>query len=205
MGTIERKNRQKAEIRDQILKAAMQLYTEEGIEKTSIRNIANAIEYSPGTVYLYFKNKAEIMHALHTQGFSMLRQRFEALFSVSDPMERLKAMGRVYLQFSVEEPGLYDLMFSSRYPIDFLEGVDEVQWTQGQGAFDALRSTVAACMEQGRFSGHDPELTSFLVWSTVHGMAALRSTKRIQKALDKPSEGIVERAHEEFLLMLDKI
>ena len=59
MGIPDRKEREKQELRDLILKEARALFLEEGFEKTSLRKIAERIEYSPTTIYLYFKDKNE--------------------------------------------------------------------------------------------------------------------------------------------------
>ena len=61
MGVADRKEREKTEMQKRILDAARVLFLEKGFEKTSIRNIADLIEYSPGTIYLYFKDKNEIL------------------------------------------------------------------------------------------------------------------------------------------------
>ena len=90
MGIAERKERDKEELRERILVAAKTLFLEKGVEKTSIRNIADLIEYSPGSIYHYFKDKNEIFHALHQGGFQQLMSRMEVLAAVSNPMERLK-------------------------------------------------------------------------------------------------------------------
>jgi AcrR family transcriptional regulator len=63
MGIAERKEKQKTEIRKMILDASMKLFVEEGFENVTIRKIADLIEYSPTTVYLYFKDKNEILPA----------------------------------------------------------------------------------------------------------------------------------------------
>ena len=60
MGIAERKEREKMEMHDRILQAATVMFLEDGYEKTSIRNIADKIEYSPATIYLYFKDKDEL-------------------------------------------------------------------------------------------------------------------------------------------------
>ena len=57
MGVKERKERDREEMRETILKSAHQLFVDKGFEDVSIRNIAEAIEYSPATIYLYFKDK----------------------------------------------------------------------------------------------------------------------------------------------------
>lgn len=61
MGIKERRNLEKAEMKRKIMKAAIEIIEQEGYEKLSIRKIATKIEYSPTTIYLYYKDKAEII------------------------------------------------------------------------------------------------------------------------------------------------
>src|SRR5215216_5211353 len=87
MKTIaERKTKKKEELRALILDGAKKLFVKKGIEATTIRNIADAVDYSIGTVYVYFKDKNAILHALHTQGFVQLGSDFKVLYNVADPM-----------------------------------------------------------------------------------------------------------------------
>ncbi|MFY8045852.1 MAG: TetR/AcrR family transcriptional regulator, partial [Chitinophagaceae bacterium] len=72
MTIAHRKQREKVEMRELILSAARSLFLEKGYYETSIRNIAEKVEYSPGTIYLYFKEKDEIFHSLHEEGFRKL-------------------------------------------------------------------------------------------------------------------------------------
>jgi len=202
---MKKYNTEKEVVRQEILEAAMDLYTKHGIEKTSIRNIAEQIGYSPGAVYSYFKNKAEIMFSLHIKGFMELKRLFQVLRSVPDPIARLKAMGRQYIQFSQNYPTLYDLMFVSAYPMDHLENGSDENWKQGEATFVELRQAVADCIEQGRFNGHHTEPLSFLIWSMVHGMVTLRNSDRTEKAQLVDFEDIVLQAYEEFEAMVDKL
>lgn len=199
------KKKKTEDIRQQILEAAMKLYLEHGVEKTSIRNIAERIGYSPGSVYFYFKNKAEIMFTLHINGFEELTRRFIVLRAVTNPIERLKAMGRAYVDFYFEYPALYDLMFISSYPMVHLENDNQPLWRQGLGTFDALRQTVAECLEHGYFKGHQTEALSFLIWSTVHGMVSLHGSNRTEKAQVESYQDIVSLSLNEFELMLDRL
>ena len=64
-------------MRSLILDAARSIFLEKGFEQASIRNIAEKIEYSPGTIYLYFRDKDEIFHALHEEGLKEVRFRFD--------------------------------------------------------------------------------------------------------------------------------
>ena len=79
MGVQERKARQKENLRQEILDAARDLFVREGVENVSIRRIAERIEYSPGTIYLYFNDKAEILKTLCEETFSRLDQKLKAI------------------------------------------------------------------------------------------------------------------------------
>ena len=204
MGISERKAKEREELKSLILQAAKKLFVEKGIEKTTIRNIANEIDYSVGTVYVYYKDKNDILHALHTQGFKQLGGEMKVLFNVADPMERLRALGRVYLHFAIENPDMYDLMFSMKAPMDFLESVHKEDWNEGKGTFDILLTTVNQCMEKGHFNGHQLEPLSFAIWSMVHGMASLHISQRIKGVKLSDPDTMLMKGYEEFVLILDK-
>src|SRR6187399_273997 len=107
MSIAERKAKEKEELKDLILQAAKELFVEQGVEKTTIRNIADKISYSVGTVYVYFRDKNAILHALHSLGFLQYAERQLALQHIADPMERLIARGRAYIMFALENPDMY--------------------------------------------------------------------------------------------------
>src|SRR5699024_8917870 len=111
MGIQERKEKYKEDLKRKILDAAIRLFTKQGYEATSIRKIAAEIEFSPTTIYLYYKDKLDIVYALHQEGFRRLGEQFKALQTVDHPFERLKAMGRTYIQFALENKAFYELMF----------------------------------------------------------------------------------------------
>src|SRR3954466_16321049 len=111
MGVKERKERQKLEMKDLILQSAHQLFLNKGFEEVSIRNIAEAIEYSPATIYLYFKDKNEIFYALHGEAFKKFNIHVAPIISIKDPLERLFALGEKYMEFAFSFPKYYDIMF----------------------------------------------------------------------------------------------
>jgi AcrR family transcriptional regulator len=111
MGIAERKSRQKHALRERILDAARRIVMSEGFAALSMRKIADAIEYSPATLYLHFASRDEIAHALCEEGFAQLLKSFEPLVAIADPAERLKAFGRAYVAFGVAHPQTYRLIF----------------------------------------------------------------------------------------------
>lgn len=205
MGIAERKAKEKEDLRDIILGGAKKLFVEKGIEQTTIRSIADAIDYSVGTVYVYFKSKNDILHALHTQGFTELGGQFAVLYNVSNPMERLRAMGRVYIRFALENPDMYDLMFNVKAPMVFLSATNEQEWNEGKNTFHALRTTVNQCMDAGHFKGHVSEPLTFMIWSLVHGMCSLEIGHRTKGVNLTSPIAIVDRAYGEFLKIMEKL
>lgn len=205
MGIIERKAKEKEDLRELILQGAQKLFVEKGIEQTTIRSIADAINYSVGTVYVYFKNKDAILHALHTQGFVELSGQFSVLSSVTDPMERLKAMGRVYIRYALQNPDMYDLMLTVRAPMAFLSAMNAEEWNEGKATFDALKTTVDQCMKAGHFSGHELEPLTFMIWSLVHGLCSLDIGHRAKGVNLKNPAAIVDQAYDEFLKIMEKL
>ena len=205
MSVAERKAKEKEDLKSLILQGAKRLFVQKGIEQTTIRSIADAINYSVGTVYVYFKSKNDILHALHTQGFTELGGQFTVLHHVADPMERLRAMGKVYIRFALDNPDMYDLMFNVKAPMEFLITIQEEEWNEGKATFDALRTTVNQCMDAGHFKGHEAEPLTFLIWSLVHGMCSLEIGHRTKGVDLKNPVAIVDRAYGEFLKMVEKL
>jgi len=204
MSSADRKAREKEELKALILKESMKLFVEKGINQTTIRNIADAIDYSIGTVYIYFKDKNAILHALHSQCFSELGGQIRVLYNVKDPMERLKAMGRVYIQYAMDNPDKYDLMFNLKAPMEFLNDIQAKEWDEGAAAFDVLLTTVKETIKAGHFKGHNPEPLSYLIWGCMHGMCSLEIRARIKGVHLQNPETIVSDAYGEFLKIIEK-
>jgi AcrR family transcriptional regulator len=178
MGILERKEREKQEMRDNILKIAKELFIKEGYEKTSIRNIAESIEYSPATIYLYFKDKDEIFYTLHVDGFNLLLEHMKQTERIENPLEKLYEIGKIYIRFGIENPEMYDLMFIMRSPIAKIREKEEGNWNTGNCAFQYFFSTVQSCIEKRYIKIQDAFLASMMIWSFVHGMVSLYVRER---------------------------
>jgi AcrR family transcriptional regulator len=200
-----RKRKERENLHNRILEAARDLFLEKGYAQTSIRNIAERIDYSPTTIYLYFKDKDAIFHALHQEGFAMMNSKMQVLLMVDDPFERLKAMGRIYISFAMDNPELYDLMFIQRAPINVLETEDVSTWAEGQTSFSMLKLTIDHCIQAGYFKFDDPEAASFVIWSAMHGMISLYTRHRCRVISEVNRQQIVEKGFLQLTKVLDMI
>ncbi|MEJ0055130.1 MAG: TetR/AcrR family transcriptional regulator [Bacteroidota bacterium] len=210
MGIEDRKQRHKEDLKETILRAAKELFLEKGYEATSMRNIAERIEYSAATIYLHFKDKNEVFYALHKEGFRMLVSAFKTLENVSDPFERLKAMGHVYVNFANENPDFYQLMFVMTQPLEVLKLDLTLCWDEGDDAFRVLLETVNACQQKGYFKGFEPNGFSFMVWSTVHGLASLNTSGHLDHVRQVKTQiadvkALTMHTMDTFITMLERL
>ena len=204
MTITTRKERQKEELKGKILQAAKELFMQKGFEDTSIRNIAEKIEYSPTTIYLYFKDKDDIFCELHREGFGLLNQYFRPLAHVSDPYERLKAINKAYISFAMENGELYDLMFIINAPMKSIKK-DESDWEEGARAFSFLVTTIQECLSKGYFKGMNPEVLAFTVWSMVHGIASLEIRNRCSVVEGLNEKDLARKASDLVNEILDRM
>ena len=200
VGITERKEKQKLEIRKKILEASMKLFTTEGFEKVSIRKIADIIEYSPTTIYLYFKDKNEILFELCEEGFIMFEKLNSNLIKINNPLNRLHKMGENYIGFGLQYPEYYDLMFIQNAPMDRLAQMNDGRWVHGDRALDLLRSIVKECITQKIIKKGDPDSVTMAVWGMVHGLVSLTIRKRFVKLV--APEKVVETMHQGISWML---
>ena len=172
MGTKERRAREKEQLRQQILVAARELFVNEGYENISMRKIANKIEYSPTTIYLYFKDKADLLDSVCQETLLHLLNTLEQLKKdESDPVEALKKSGRTYVEFGLKYPQDYKLTFVIRP--QFQKGLGLEEGSVGEKVFNYLREMVSECVQQKRFRQMDVETTGQVLWSAVHGVTLL--------------------------------
>jgi AcrR family transcriptional regulator len=204
VGITERKEREKTERRQAILAAAQRLFNEQGFEKVSMRNIAEAIEYSPATIYLYFKDKNELLFALQNQAFGQLAHSFEAVFAIEHPAERLEAVGHKYLEFAFQHPELFELMFVMNGPMEaVLARGGATPWASGRAAFDRVVQVMQHGIDAGVFTRTtNAETAALMAWSQVHGLATLYLRKRMMIFPEDRRQAIMEEAMALFTQVL---
>jgi AcrR family transcriptional regulator len=169
MNVINRRQQHKQEVRRLILDTAREIFVSAGYESFSMRKLAKDIEYSPGSIYLHFKNKEELFETLVEESFERLRQALNRLKNGHpdrDPAETLKKGMRAYVEFGVRNPNDYRFAFLLRPPV--LKRPYRVH-----AAFDAMRFMVGRCVQEKRFRAVDVETTSQALWAAIHGITSL--------------------------------
>ncbi len=180
MGVKERRGREKSETRDKILDAARELFVTEGYEGVSMRRVAEKIEYSPTAIYVHFTDKNELFHELCRQDFARLQAVMQSAEMPADPIERLRQIGRSYIQFGVRFPNHYVFMFMTPHlPQEPDEEDREIMGNPEKDAYAMLKRAVQEAINAGCFRDEvqDAELVSQTLWASVHGVISLNIAK----------------------------
>jgi AcrR family transcriptional regulator len=171
MGITERREREREEIRTRILDAARELFDTEGYENVTMRRIAEAIEYSPTTIYNHFEDKDDLVRALCEEDFSRLLQVFREEEPPADPVEWIRRLARAYARFGLELPNHYRFMFMTPHKKE-----NHGPLSPGDQSFEVLRMAVARAIGEGHFRPGDVDTVSQVLWSSLHGVIALLIT-----------------------------
>lgn len=177
MGVKERRLREKENLREEILDAARELFVKEGYESVSMRKIAEKIEYSPTTIYLYFADKAELLYCLCQETFEQLRKSMEVLGQESnDPLSCLKKSMKIYIDFGLEHPNHYKVAFIIKPEHQENADLYLSEQSSGQKAYSCMRKVVEEGINQGQLRAGDVEATTQVIWAAIHGVTSLLIT-----------------------------
>jgi len=185
--SVRRREREKEALRKNILKAASHEFLEHGYEDFSLRRVAERIGYTPTTIYLYFRNKDDLLHRTVLEGFQEFDMQIANVAdSHRDPLERVEALGNFYVQFGMSNPALYRLMFMQRSDLYLMPRFHEEDEhsenlspmnPQGQTpqilAQELLVQAIEEAMESGSIPKGDAKLKADVLWVGVHGFVSL--------------------------------
>ena len=172
--TRERRNRR---MREQILETARALVLEAGVDGLSLREVARRLDYSPGALYTYFPDKDALLDALTAGVFEGLGTSFERVPADLPAAERLDGLGRAYLEFAVENPEQYLLVFTR------IAAPTTTRFDEREAAPYPWSIVVEACaagVESGELAtaeGYGGREIFFHFFALHHGLAMLRLTR----------------------------
>ncbi|MDC0708691.1 TetR/AcrR family transcriptional regulator [Stigmatella sp. ncwal1] len=175
MGIVERRERQKTEVRTTILRVARELVVREGFEGLTMRKLAEAIEYSPAAIYLHFKSRDAIARALCLQGFEELLARLGPAAAEPIAVRRLRALAEAYVGFGLEQPETYRLLFMTdpEFTTDIFRSPEDA----GGRAFQVLVQLVEALKSQGEVADTVRVIPlAEVLWGALHGLVSLKLT-----------------------------
>ena len=176
MGSKERRERERGELRGLIMDAAREMLAREGYEAISMRKLADAIEYSPTAIYAYFTDKEELFRQICMDDFDRFHANQASAIQEPDPAKRIRLVGEMYIRFAVEHPNHFRRMFLDPPRVSLSEEQLARRGDPSQDGYAFFRNTVAEAVAAGRFVpelGNDIDLITQTLWAAVHGVAAI--------------------------------
>jgi len=184
MGIQERKEREKERRRQQIIVAAKRVFSKKGLSKTTMEDIAKESELSPGTLYLYFKNKEELYASLSLRILQFLGIRVAQVIEENEtnPPEKLEKLITAMYEVYEFDPMVIINMFhlqSSETLRNLSPALLQEINTLSKKALGHMASIFKDGMEQGYFIERHPIALADIFWSLFSGVILWEASKNV--------------------------
>jgi AcrR family transcriptional regulator len=164
-------------LQNALLQVAIEAIAKKGVSEFSLSELARSLGVTPAAAYKHFANKEALLHALAQHGFDLLRQRFEAAAPQAKPavsakqaVQRFERIGGAYLQFGVEEPALFNLIFGKG-----ATSFRKLVASNGQRTptFAYLAEALEALHQFDVIANAPSAQDQWFAWSAIHGATEL--------------------------------
>ena len=184
MGIQERKKRERERRRQQIIVAAKRVFSEKGFSKSTMEDIAKEAELSPGTLYLYFKNKDELYASLSLRILQYLNIRLEDVKNEKDmdPLQKINAIKEALFDVYQFDPMILINMFHlqssetlKNLSSPLLNNITELS----RNSLNVLAQIFQEASVQNGIIANNPTAMADVVWSLFTGVVLWEESKRM--------------------------
>ncbi len=184
---MSEKPKEQQNLKRLILDTTRSLLVTNGYASLSMRRIAREMNYSATSIYLHFKNKDALFHALIEEGMNVLleRQRKIAQQYADNVLARLRALCEGYIAFGLEYPEYYEIMFmlhpelTSRFPKE--------SFRRARRNLALMKITLDEGMKTGMVDIDDSHASTNVMWASLHGAVSILLAQRLDKRLEPES------------------
>ncbi len=188
-------------LRDQILDISRHLLYKEGYKSLSMRKIAKQANVSATSIYLYFENKDHLLHTLIEESVEDLSRFIEKkALSKTDSIERFKAITKSYVEFGIEYPEKYEIIYKVRS--DSMARYPKEKFRKARRAYELLVKTIEESVGQGLMEVDKPVVAAYSIWAQLHGVVSVVLNKRLDSRIDQEQfiEESIEHVVQGFLI-----
>jgi AcrR family transcriptional regulator len=161
-------------LKEELLKTALEMIDTEGLDSITLRDLTQRLGTSRTAVYRHFASKEVLILGVIEKGYEHLNLLFTPIFQdhTHSVAERFEKMGRAYLDFAIEHPNLYRLLFGEKFRQEREEICDYKDENQASGLY-ALIGLLTEAQEEGIIASVNPMVQAAMVWASIHGLASL--------------------------------
>jgi AcrR family transcriptional regulator len=175
------------ETRQQILHEAREVFLKEGLSRFSMRTVAERVGISATALYRHFDDKDALLASLLGEAFGTFGSYLGRALAGKTPLERLQLAGVAYVDFALEHPRDYELMFLTNCRDLGFKRIYKETDERSRGTFEFLVERVEDCMESKVFARRDARETALYIWSTLHGIVSLWLLGQLRESMDEPA------------------
>jgi AcrR family transcriptional regulator len=183
----ERREEEKERRRSEILVAAEALYAKQGWDAVTMDQVARSARLSRALVYVYFRDKEDLLFAIGDRAMQLLKSRFEA--AAAGPgtgLQHVEAIGRAYMGYALEFPHYFDVC--ARFQSHAMGSQPSANESAVHLAGDQVMGTVVEVIEGGIRDGSlrkdigDPLMLAHTLWAFTHGITQVVMAKGAELA-----------------------
>lgn len=169
-------------LKEDMIKNGLQLLTTEGYEEFSLRKVAKMCGVSHTAPYKHFRNKDELISAIIFEATQKFKRSLEetSIRYQNDFQKQIVEVGKRYIKFMVENPDYFKVLFINDLNTKLVIQDESLAFVRGD-AFVPFKETASNYLNSLNlnYSDKDLNLSILLIWSTIHGLAALLTNKAI--------------------------
>jgi AcrR family transcriptional regulator len=178
----ERREEEKERRRAEIIDAAERLYAEKGWDAVTVDQVAKSARLSRALVYVYFRDKEELLFAIGERAMRTLAARFEeAVVRHARGLEQVEAIGRAYMAYAQEFPHYFDfcMRFQAHSPSPEPGSNEGRCQVEGDAAIGVVVRAIHVGLADGsiRRDVGDPMHLAIALWGFTHGITQLATAK----------------------------
>lgn len=171
-------------LRDRILEASRKVLFSKGYDALSMRKIGKEIGVSATSIYLYFKNKDHLVHTIIEESVEELSASIEkGAARVSGTIARFEAIIRSYVDFALDQPEKYQVIYMvrpeamGRYPKD--------KFRKARRGYTLLESVIRQGVGEGVMELEHPMIAAYSIWAQLHGIIDVVYNQRLDSRIDR--------------------
>jgi len=172
-----------SEQRDRILACACELYLADGLEGFSMRKLARNLGVTAPSLYRHFDSKEQVLMEVVREAYERFARHLYSALQGSTPLERFNLAGQGYLDFALEHPRLFEVLFAAPDHLGWESLPKDVEahaCALGQFWNDRVRE----CMDAGILRRGDPHAIAMTLWAHAHGLLTLFLRGRLRMDVD---------------------
>lgn len=185
-----------SDLKDRLLDAARKLLLEEGYRNFSLRKVARDTGVSATSIYLHFDSKDHLIHTLMEKSIDRLNGELEqAVKTGTDPIDRLNILARVYVEFALEHPREYQIIYMvssdemSRYPKD--------KFRKARRGYELVTEVIEDGVAKQLLDEDRPRIVAYTFWAQLHGVMSVVLSKRLDNRIEQ--QEFIEQAIEHIV------